>query len=798
MTDLVFSRSSGIHPPVTLDFIASDSVFLNFEASTVSSTPPIVLDFLPNAQTVSTEASLALTTEDISAEFIAISANNAFILDLTTDDVTTDLSVVYDVNVHRLTLSSTCALSESTAATIHKNKAIQDQTAPSGLTIHARQDDTQRKITKQRVNYSKTQPTKTDLAVVSEHTSSLYLSLHADVNATLMLFSVKRLYSEQASSLFIGTCAGFDILTFTLTERCAMMQFMGDNLINYIQSYYPEPLSPYTPSADFIVVGSPPYSDQTNNILRYKPDSTLVFSDLMPIGQPVTLDFQVQGIPQYDHITRVYDEPLNPYTPTTIFTGQESSIIIDAINNTQAGVMRTGICFTSQRGTSFYKNKCSSVEDASRPPPGTSKWIDNPRPPIITPPDQTQTVIPIQDSYIMQHIITAELLDATPVNLSDINISLDADSFSYTFSATLLDKTQVALLKQTGAEPVQVVLTIDGVSFNMLVEKISRGVQFAKNTITISGRSLSALLGAPYQQQTSATQGSLLTIQQIADLQLPIGWTINWSMPTWLVPAGAYTHSNATPIQAIKQIAENIGAVVIPHKTIKQLTIQPRYPVLPWNFAGATPDIIVPDAAITELTERPAIPEQANGVYIHGNEIGGAIGFCRLNGTAGDKLAQTESNQLMTDATALRALGERVLAANQVQPILDEITLPFDNALFPLIEVGKFIEIGYEGSTVRGIVNSTSLTASLTSVRQSIKLGEDTTNSWTQFKNLLPADPMLLATLSSTDGVTSLMTMLDSGVVRVRGTGVVNNKYYIKSGRIDGDAPNMAQSVIVI
>ena len=54
------------------------------------------------------------------------------------------------------------------------------------------------------------------------------------------------------------------------------------------------------------------------------------------------------------------------------------------------------------------------------------------------------------------------------------------------------------------------------------------------------------------------------------------------------------------------------------------------------------------------------------------------------------------------------------------------------------------------------------------------------------------------ATLSNTDSATSLMTLLDGCVVRVRDTGKVGNQYYIRSGKIDGDGPNIAQSEVVI
>jgi hypothetical protein len=42
------------------------------------------------------------------------------------------------------------------------------------------------------------------------------------------------------------------------------------------------------------------------------------------------------------------------------------------------------------------------------------------------------------------------------------------------------------------------------------------------------------------------------------------------------------------------------------------------------------------------------------------------------------------------------------------------------------------------------------------------------------------------------------MTLIDGGVVSVRGAGIVGGKYYIRSGRIEGDAPNMTQQEVVV
>jgi hypothetical protein len=226
--------------------------------------------------------------------------------------------------------------------------------------------------------------------------------------------------------------------------------------------------------------------------------------------------------------------------------------------------------------------------------------------------------------------------------------------------------------------------------------------------------------------------------------------------------------------------------------------MMPRYPYWPWDFAGATPDLVIPEAAIKSLSLRPRLGTQANGVYVHGGDVGGVLGWCRFNGTDGARLAETCSNNLMTDVIGCRALGSRILAGQYTQPIVKSLTTYLDGDVFPLAEIGMLAAITIGAETERGIINSVAIEATLSSVSQTIQIGEETPNVWALFKELLPRDPLLVGTLASTDGATSIMTLLDGGVISVRGTGTVGNKYYIRAGRIEGEAPTMVQQEIVV
>ncbi|MAK67517.1 hypothetical protein [Methylophaga sp.] len=443
---------------------------------------------------------------------------------------------------------------------------------------------------------------------------------------------------------------------------------------------------------------------------------------------------------------------------------------------------------------------CSIIEIARRPPPGKSPWIDPPRPdPEPEPPSGETYEIPIRETYAMKHTISVTLEDLTPIDLADIKLNFDADSFAWSFSAKLLDVTQKPLVKPLpNGDSVKLIITINGYVWHILVESVKERRRFASQSVDISGRSGSALLSGPYRQPETGTQGDLLAIQQLAELHLPNGWTLDWKAVTWNVPGGVYSYQNRTPIQAIADIADAAGAIVVPARDSQTIKVIPRYPVLPWNYENVSPDITVTADPLLEVTDRPTTRVTANGVYVHGGELAGVLGFCRLNGTAGDVLIPTESNELMTDVIGVRAKGERLLAGQYIQPDIESFQLPMDGIDIPLIEVGSFvaIEIG-EGET-RGIVNSIEVSCQGPEVLQTLFIGEETNNQWLAFRSLLPKDPLLIGTLISTAGNASVMQLIDGGVMNVRGTGTVGEEYYIRTGQIQGEAPNLVQEEVVI
>ena len=483
------------------------------------------------------------------------------------------------------------------------------------------------------------------------------------------------------------------------------------------------------------------------------------------------------------------------YVPIGTVTFNNSALV-ELLQEITRGLV-AGTHSASSHSEFFRRKVCTRLQQARPPMFGKSQRVDLPRPPAPPQPPTHQTIlIPLREAYTVQHSITVVNQAGTSIPLSKIGLSFDVDSYAWQFSGVLADEAALADVNMTGNTPEQLTITINGSVWVMLVESIEQSKSFGKTAISLKGRSLSALLGAPYQLQGSYTAGSDLTVQQIANALIPFDWICDWQCPVWLVPANAYSHTQQTTLQALASIAGFIGASLIPSRAEKMIKIQPRYPVLPWNFnaAGITPDLIVPESAIITVNTQSRTQSPIDGVYVHGGAIGGSLAWCRLNGTAGDTLAPTNSNSLITDVTACRALGERILAGAATQPMISSFTLPLGGD-FVLAEVGQLVEVMGES----GIINSVSIGVEFGKVSQTITIGENTSNAYSKLTALLPHYPLLVGTLSAIygDGM-AILTLLGGGVITARGAGVVGQNYYVRNGLIESSAPNLTPEEIVI
>lgn len=328
--------------------------------------------------------------------------------------------------------------------------------------------------------------------------------------------------------------------------------------------------------------------------------------------------------------------------------------------------------------------------------------------------------IPVRTYYMtINSIALRRVIGNVALPAHAFNMALDADSWTWSWSATL-DRSTEAALQPVAGQPAELEAVINGVPYRLLVGRIARSKQFPSTRIQVFGRGLAGVLADPHAPVASYSSAVDLTAQQLMGQVLtvngaPIGWDIAWGVTDWLVPGNTWTFQG-TPIEALLDIAGAVGGYLQPHPTAQTLRVLPRYPTAPWEWGSVVPDLQLPASAVEvesmDWVDRPAY----NGVFVGG--IGaGVFGPVTRAGTTGDVLAPQVTHQLITHADAHRQRGLAELAdtGRQVHMSLELPVLPETGLILP----GKMVRYVADQTRV-GIVRSVSLNWSSPVMRQKI------------------------------------------------------------------------------
>ena len=317
--------------------------------------------------------------------------------------------------------------------------------------------------------------------------------------------------------------------------------------------------------------------------------------------------------------------------------------------------------------------------------------------------------------YMTVHNVYAQLLPSMAnVPIFDATLSADVGSFAWSFSANG-PESLFAQLARTSALPVQIKLVIDGLEWVFLVENLKRTHAFGKNGVSITGRSVTALVGEPWTRSAAYNNGSAMNAQQIAAQALDLsGVGLDWGITDWLVPAGAWSH-NGSRLSAVQRVAEAAGGYLQSHRSAATLQVRHPYPLLPggvpggpWNWGGVTSDIeLAADAVITSGKE---VKDGADidGVYISGTNQG-VIALVKRTGTAGEKLAAMQADALITHVDAATQRGLSILGtAGAKEHVTLELPVLTGSGQPGVIDVGKLVQVN-EYAPWRGRVRSVSV-----------------------------------------------------------------------------------------
>jgi hypothetical protein len=242
-------------------------------------------------------------------------------------------------------------------------------------------------------------------------------------------------------------------------------------------------------------------------------------------------------------------------------------------------------------------------------------------------PSRTTVVVPIRRIYMVVNDARLRRVDGNiELPTLSMTLGLDVDSWTWSFSAALPGRALANLEPAGIGSPVEVEAVINGTAFRALVESIERTREFGTNDLRISGRGKTALLDAPYAPIQTFTNTQSRTAQQIMGDVLtingvPLGWSIEWGLADWSIPAGVFNHQG-TYIGALNKIASAAGGYVQPLASAQILKVLPRYPTVPWEWGSVVADFQLPVDATSRESLRWVEKPAYNRVFVAGQEVG--------------------------------------------------------------------------------------------------------------------------------------------------------------------------------
>lgn len=337
--------------------------------------------------------------------------------------------------------------------------------------------------------------------------------------------------------------------------------------------------------------------------------------------------------------------------------------------------------------------------------------------------DTTKPITPPRRrSYIMQPELRCyRVSDNQEVNIISASFSINRSSWAATINLACGSRGDKDLLFAGGPQLFK--LVINGFEFYGLAEQPSLDHQFGQTAWTVEARSSIAALASPHvapRSYTNATAKGVAAL--ITDELAGTNWTLDYQMTAFNVPAGAFSYQNKTKMEAIAQVVAAIGGMLYPDGETNTLIVRPRWPVVPWAMASATPDIAVHDDVILSYSTRPQVNPLFNKVFVRGEQQGVSCGV-RRTGTAGDVIAPDVVDALITDNQAARMRGTAELADSGYKDAIT-ITLPVMATLPPCLP-GTLLGVAWQTDIYKATVDSLNITAERNSsgaitVRQSV------------------------------------------------------------------------------
>lgn len=321
-------------------------------------------------------------------------------------------------------------------------------------------------------------------------------------------------------------------------------------------------------------------------------------------------------------------------------------------------------------------------------------------------------------------VAAVRLPDLLPITLDDVTISADVDGFGWSLSGTG-PAALMSVLKPTAGVPAQIRITVDGIDWVFIVDKVGRTRRFGEWRAQVKCLSATALLGASWSASRTWTNATARTaVQLLEDCVTGTDFQVDASaIDDWLVPAGAWSFVG-TPLAAVQRIAQSIGAVLVSDRVAPVLRLLPRYPVMPWEWSASTvaPDVRLPLASVeSDGWERRDAPAWSRAIVA--GEAQGVLGIITRAGTGGTLAAPLVTDALATAQAMVLQRGRAILGAGGPQALITQTLPVLTGAGLPgVLQLGQLVETIEPDETWRGLVRGVSLKAGFPAIRQTVTL----------------------------------------------------------------------------
>ncbi|WP_345194516.1 hypothetical protein [Kistimonas scapharcae] len=321
---------------------------------------------------------------------------------------------------------------------------------------------------------------------------------------------------------------------------------------------------------------------------------------------------------------------------------------------------------------------------------------------------------------IMNTISVVTLPDQQPLDVTQLAIELDIDSFTWQLSAQINNRASLNRVAPDQNGPKEIEVTINGWRWVFIVERYEANRSFNRERYRIHGESRTKLLAAPYAPLRSHSESAPINAKQAAIQQLEnTGFTLEWPnegdfvTPDWTFPENTFSYIEHTPMQVIARIATTAGAVVIPSAAEDVLTVQPRYSQSPWDWQPETAitQHIIPESMVVSLSAQWKPEPHYNAVYVSGIYAGVSVNV-RRQGAAGNEPAPDIYDDWLVDVgiNSERGRNELSKGGNQAIVTLELPLMSVGNAP-GLILPGKLVEVIETGEIWYGLCLSVSISA---------------------------------------------------------------------------------------